>query len=78
MSTKAALAEKQGSLRFVGIWTAINALLVLAGTARVAVAGAGSAPQVTLAVLAVVAIMVGAGVVRILKLRKEIEELSRG
>jgi hypothetical protein len=78
MSTQASLAEKQGSLRFVTIWTVVNALLVLLGAARVATAGPGTAPQVTLGVLAVVAVMVLVGVVRIVKLRKDIAQAPRG
>ncbi|MCK6503669.1 hypothetical protein L6R53_09770 [Myxococcota bacterium] len=78
MSTEPSLAEKQGSLRFVTIWTVVNALLVLLGAARVATAGPGTAPQVTLGVLGVIAVMVVVGVVRIQKLRAEIAQAPRG
>lgn len=78
MSTKSPLAQKQSALRFAMVWTGVNALLALAGMARIATAGLGSEPRITLGILAVVLLIVIVGLVRVQQLRREVDRLSGG
>ena len=77
MAPTSELADKQGSLRFATIWTGVNALLVLVGAARAVIAGSGTQPGATLAILLVFLLVTVIGLLRIRSLKRQIDGLKQ-
>ena len=78
MSTKSKQADLQGSLRFAATWTAVNAVLLVLGIGRVAVAGPGAEPRVSLGILSIFGLVVVIGLLRVRVLQRQIRQQSGG